>query len=589
MRHDGKREKFQYLREKAERMLDGLEEGEDDLAQPEHVRKLLHDLSVNQIELELQNEELIEARKQIEQSKERYRQLFDFAPVGYFVFDPKGLILDANLSGAKLLGVERSYLKNKPFMTYVAKESQDVFFSHRQQAFESKKPQSCTLYLKGRSQETRTLRLDSSVIADEFGEYTSCLSSAIDITDQMRAEQGLFKSRGEFKTLAENMPGIVLRCDRSFVITFISPSISRISGHQDSEYLGLSLKDAPAPIDLVQAWHSAAEKALTRGVADVECELFTIKGVLWFSIRAVAEGATGAGSIIIATTDISSRKEVERELVKAKIAADKANKAKSDFLANMSHEIRTPISGILGMTDLLLTAAKGKQNDYLHMVRDSAESLMNIVNDILDFSKIEADRMKLVDAPFDLRKMIVKVVNPFRFQAERKGLELKAEVAPDIPEFVTGDSQRIGQVLINLLSNALKFTHQGGVTVRVRRVDAPDTTGDAVIRLRFAVEDTGEGIAPDELDGLFDAFTQSRSGVRSQQGTGLGLRISHEFVQMMSGELTVSSELGVGSCFSFDVTLAPGEASGDAGTSDRSPVTGLAAGQAAWRILIVED
>lgn len=332
-----------------------------------------------------------------------------------------------------------------------------------------------------------------------------------------------------------------------------------------------------------------------------------------------------------AKTEIVERKLAEAALQKAVVAADKANRAKSEFLSSMSHELRTPLNAILGFSQVMVrdSSLHAQHQQHVEIINRASEHLLSLINDILEMSKIEAGRTQLNESSFNLIELLETLEKMFRLKAGSKNLQLIFEVADGVPHFVKGDEGKLRQILINLLGNAIKFTETGSVTLQVKMEveeswavetaefgDIPTKPADAgseqcahgnfdwveansirpvflqkseFLRLQFEIEDSGPGIAAEEMNKLFEPFEQTQTGRKSQHGTGLGLPISRKFVQMMGGDITVSSTPDLGSKFAFDIQIRLVDPTDVKMLKPQKKVIGLAPNQPEYRILVVDD
>jgi two-component system sensor histidine kinase/response regulator len=411
---------------------------------------------------------------------------------------------------------------------------------------------------------------------------------AAEILEREKAEKALRESGELVMLLLEAAPEAIFGIDMEGKTTFCNTACVRLLGYDSSaELLGKDMHalahhtkadGSPFPLDECQIYRSLKTGQETHVDATILWRKDGSNFPAESSSRAIHRGDTIIGSVVT-FVDVTERLRAEEVLRNAKAAAEQGSRAKSDFLANMSHEIRTPLNGVIGMTDLALgTDLNREQREYLETVKLSADSLLSVINDVLDFSKMEAGKSDLDIVDFDLRERLEMTLRTLALAADQKGLELLCEVAPAVPTVVKGDPGRLRQIIVNLVGNALKFTAEGEVLVKVA-VAQGQSDG-----IHFTVSDTGIGIAPDKQSLIFDPFMQAdNTTTRNYGGTGLGLAISKRLVGMMDGRLWVASRPGVGSDFHFVVSLPA--CSAIVGV----PVPALPQNFAHARVLIVDD
>jgi PAS domain S-box-containing protein len=377
-----------------------------------------------------------------------------------------------------------------------------------------------------------------------------------DISHRIQVEKAVRESEERFRTLSEAAPVGIFCADTKGQLLYLNNRLAEMTGRAAEEVLGNGWMTSIHPEDregVKKVW--CAGNAMGMELKD-ECRFLTPEGhVNWVEWQTrILHGPDGSFQGFVGVIeDVTKRRAAEQRLVEAKKAAEAANLAKSEFLANMSHEIRTPLNGVMGMTDLALeTELTAEQQEYLSTVKMSADSLLTVINDILDFSKIEAGRIDLEVLDFNLRDCLEGTLKTLSLRADEKGLELLCEVAPEVPELIRGDSNRLRQVLINLIGNAIKFTHEGEVVLKVQ-LDATEG-GDRI--LQFIVSDTGIGIPAEKQALIFEPFSQAdTTTTRKYGGTGLGLTISSRLVEMMGGRIWVESQVGRGTQFHFTVRV----------------------------------
>ena len=411
---------------------------------------------------------------------------------------------------------------------------------------------------------------------DDEGRIVAVCGISTDITDRIRAERELRASEAKTRAIIDATPDMLFVVDRDGTLREYHADPQYFFG-PPQQLVGARILDY-FPAELGERFLAMIHQTLDTGqMQSFQPRLPTPLGVRHMESRVVV---FDPDSVLFIVRDVTERRRAEDELQDAKAAAEAASRAKSRFLANMSHELRTPMNGIIGLTELALAAdATPQQRRCLEGVIESAQFMLSLINTILDFSKIEAGRLDLDPVDFVLRDVLFETVNTLALRAHERQIELVCHVHPDVPDRLHGDSGRLRQLIYNLVGNALKFTHQGEVvvTAEVESLSAGDAT------LRFAVHDTGIGIAEEKQDLIFEAFQQADDSTSRQYGgTGLGLAICSQLVDLMQGRIWLESTPGKGSTFYFTSRFRVLPASESAGLAPPDACRG-------WRVLIVDD
>ena len=515
------------------------------------------------------------AENALKESRASARGLLDATRESLFLLDSEATILAANTTAAQRFNKAPAEIAGMNFFDLLpaaVRESRKFYFD---QVMQTGQPVDFEAVRDDFIFQTRFYP-----VKDKSSALVGVALFAQDITDRKHAEEALRESERNMRIVFENSPlgmihfsndGTILNCNDNFV---------QLMGSSRAKLIGFNTVRQTKN----EMLRSALLEALSGERSEYEGHYTSVTGDKTTPLRIVfnpTEPDKSSSEVIAALEDISERKRMEEELIEAKIAADEANKAKGDFLANMSHEIRTPMNAVIGMAHLALkTDLTSKQKDYLNKIQSSANSLLGIINDILDFSKIEAGKMAMEAVDFNLNDVLDNLANLITVKTqEKEDLEILFAVAGDVPRYLVGDPLRLGQILINLANNAVKFTESGEIVVSSELVKQDQDQ----VTLKMSVSDTGIGLTREQISRLFQSFTQAdTSTTRKYGGTGLGLTISKRLVEMMGGHIWAESEYGQGTTFSFTANFGRGAEKEEEGPVTPKDLKGM-------KVLVVDD
>ncbi len=449
----------------------------------------------------------------------------------------------------------------------------------------------------------------------KLAEYNQNLEQLVNSRTQELDERNrqLLASQKKYRALVEASQDMIWSLDAEGRYTFVNQAVKHIYGYDPEEMLGRRFVDFEPPEQISKDLELLERLLNGESVFQHESTQLAKDGrpiYLMFNAIALRDDKGNVIGITGTASDITKRKQTEDALKQSAYAADVANRAKSAFLSRMSHELRTPLNAILGFTQVMNRnpSFSPEAQEHLGIVSRSGEHLLELINDILEMSKIDSGQITLHETSFDLYYLLDTLKEMFQLKANFKDIQLIFHRAPDVPQYLKTDESKLRQVLINLIGNAIKFTEKGEVELRVRMGEGErkrGRTGEGENSLTqtqdrertftpsphlfFEVEDTGPGIAPEEMHLLFVPFEQTATGRKSQQGTGLGLPLTRQFVQLMGGDITVSSTVGKGTIFKFDVPLSVAQSHEVQKPQETRRAIGLAPDQPKYRLLVVDD
>ncbi len=480
--------------------------------------------------------------------------------------DLEGKLLTINTPGAKTIGYESNMLVGKSIKVLIGNKQQHEFEKY---ITEIKLTGTSSGFLKIQTnwKESKIFLYRNILVSDE-NTMPYVMGSAIDVTEWKNTEQEQKRLRNElaeserlYRLLSENSNDLVCLHAADGTFQFVSNSVNDLLGYQAEELIGTKLQDLVYSED-VPPFHSKPEEFSNPSFEeDITYRVRKKNGsYLWMETYTQPIFENGAiTSFQTSSRDVTERKHYEEYLNLAKTKAEEANKFKSEFVSSMSHEIRTPLNAIVGLAGILLKRnPREDQVKIFQMLKNSSDNLLAIVNDILDFSKVEAGKMEVEETTFDLPETLEEITELFITKAESKQIQLLYEKDSMLPQMIVSDQLKIRQIVTNLISNAIKFTNQGNVTMICR----PFAKENGFVELLFSFKDTGIGIEPDKLDLIFESFSQAGHDTsRVYGGTGLGLAIVKKMLNLLGSEIAVESKIGEGSHFYFTLVVKKAETS----------------------------
>ena len=493
--------------------------------------------------------------QRIEESETLYRSIFRDATESIFLVDPNdGSFIEFNDKSHLTLGYSREEFSRLRVQDVEGLESNDDVINHIREILDTGYSTFETEHL---TKNGKIRNVVMTVRHLRINEKSFLLSIAHDITDRKRAEQDLRRSEEKYRLLAENSTDLISQHTLEGVYTYASPASKRLLGYEPEELIGYNAYDLFHPEDLqsIEESHEAVQSG-----DDFFNVIYRIRrkdgSYTWFETvsRMVKDSVTKAHREILAISrDVSERKRIEDELRISKERAEEGNRIKSDFLANISHEVRTPMNSVLGYAQLLSQRLEDSVlRDYVSSIEKSGTMLLSLLNDILDMSKIEAGRLQLEYGRVAVTPFIEDIRQVFDFRVREKGLAFHVEILPSVPEVLLLDEVRTRQILLNLLGNAIKFTEEGEVRIRVTAEVSSDR--EDTVTLKIVVSDTGLGIPEHQRERIFEAFRQQEGqSSRKYGGTGLGLAITKRLVEAMEGSLDLESEVQRGTTFTVSL------------------------------------